>query len=82
MSKIDVIRAWKDEAYRASLTDAERARLPTHPAGRIELSDAELESVAGGRLYITNLSCTVNDTQCCSSYIWAGCDGCAPLTSC
>ena len=39
MSKVDVIRAWKDEEYRLSLTEQERAQLPAHPAGLIELED-------------------------------------------
>jgi mersacidin/lichenicidin family type 2 lantibiotic len=43
-----IIRAWKDEAYRLSLTDAQRAQLPAHPAGLIELTEAELGAVAGG----------------------------------
>ena len=48
MSTHDIIRAWKDEEYRESLSETERAALPQHPAGQIELSDAELETVAGG----------------------------------
>jgi mersacidin/lichenicidin family type 2 lantibiotic len=48
MSNVDVIRAWKDEAYRLSLSDAERAALPANPAGLIELHEADLEAVAGG----------------------------------
>ena len=48
MSQLDVIRAWKDEEYRLSLSDAERATLPDHPAGLIELSDADLFEAAGG----------------------------------
>ena len=48
MSNVDVIRAWKDEAYRLSLSDAERAALPANPAGLIELAETELDSVAGG----------------------------------
>jgi mersacidin/lichenicidin family type 2 lantibiotic len=43
-----VIRAWKDEEYRASLSEAERALLPEHPSGLNELSEAELEQLAGG----------------------------------
>jgi mersacidin/lichenicidin family type 2 lantibiotic len=38
MSKLDIIRAWKDEDYRETLTDAE---LPEHPAGIVELDDEE-----------------------------------------
>jgi mersacidin/lichenicidin family type 2 lantibiotic len=48
MNGPDIIRAWKDEAYRMSLTDAERAALPDNPAGLIELHRAELQTAAGG----------------------------------
>ena len=49
MSRSEVIRAWRDEEYRLSLSEAERAELPAHPAGLIELQDADLEGVAGAR---------------------------------
>ena len=45
---MDIIRAWKDEEYRMSLSDEERSLLPDNPAGSIELSDEELESIVGG----------------------------------
>jgi mersacidin/lichenicidin family type 2 lantibiotic len=48
MSKLDVVRAWKDEQYRSSLTAEENAMLPANPAGAIELSDAEVSFIAGG----------------------------------
>jgi len=48
MSKMNIIRAWKDEDYRLSLSEAERALLPEHPAGLIELSGAEMDGVGGG----------------------------------
>jgi mersacidin/lichenicidin family type 2 lantibiotic len=48
MSHLDIIRAWKDEEYRLSLSDAERTQLPDNPAGLIELTDAQLGAVAGG----------------------------------
>jgi mersacidin/lichenicidin family type 2 lantibiotic len=48
MSHLDIIRAWKDEEYRSSLSDAERILLPDHPAGLIELTKAELDKVTGG----------------------------------
>ena len=51
MSMFDIIRAWKDEEYRNSLSESERAALPQHPAGEIELSDVELETVAGGGIF-------------------------------
>jgi mersacidin/lichenicidin family type 2 lantibiotic len=48
MSRVNVVRAWKDEEYRLSLSAAERALLPDDPAGAIELTDADLGGVAGG----------------------------------
>ncbi len=48
MSKMNIIRAWKDEDYRLSLSEAERALLPEHPAGLIELSGAEMDGDGGG----------------------------------
>ena len=48
MSNKNIIRAWKDEDYRLSLSEAERALLPEHPAGLIELAGAETDGVGGG----------------------------------
>jgi mersacidin/lichenicidin family type 2 lantibiotic len=45
--KFDIIRAWKDESYRSSLSTEEQALLPANPAGAFELSDAELEAIHG-----------------------------------
>lgn len=42
----DITRAWKDESYRASLSDEQLNLLPANPAG--ELTEAELADVAGG----------------------------------
>jgi mersacidin/lichenicidin family type 2 lantibiotic len=47
MSRLDIIRAWKDEAYRNSLSAAEKAMLPANPAGMVELTDAEAATVDG-----------------------------------
>jgi mersacidin/lichenicidin family type 2 lantibiotic len=49
MKPEEIIRAWKDETYRSSLSEAERAKLPENPAGLVDLSDAQLETVAGGK---------------------------------
>jgi len=50
MSHSEVIRVLKDSEYRQNLTQDERAKLALHPAGLVELKDAELEAVSGGRL--------------------------------
>jgi mersacidin/lichenicidin family type 2 lantibiotic len=46
MSRESLVRAWKDEEFRLSLNEADRAMLPENPAGSLELSDAELDQVA------------------------------------
>lgn len=48
MSYQTIIRAWKDEEFRLSLSETELAQLPAHPAGVIELADWELDAVVGG----------------------------------
>ena len=57
MSYRDIIRAWKDEEYRLSLSEEQRAVLPEHPAGLIELADAELDDAAGGSGQGSNNTC-------------------------
>jgi mersacidin/lichenicidin family type 2 lantibiotic len=44
----NIVRVWKDEEYRLSLSEGELALLPGNPAGSLELTDAELDLVAGG----------------------------------
>jgi mersacidin/lichenicidin family type 2 lantibiotic len=69
MSKINVVRAWKDAKFRQSLSAEEQAMLPANPVGRVELSDAQL-SVSGAKgkettnetlcthpMFCTRLSC-------------------------
>src|SRR5262249_34239830 len=64
MTTKKIVRAWKDEAYRKSLSEAERAMLPENPAGIIELTDGQLD-VAGGAVpsYPCTISCTW-DSKC------------------
>ncbi len=61
--KIDVVKAWKDEAYRASLSEADRAILPDNPAGAVELSEEELEGVGGGQQSTTATACCIYVTN-------------------
>jgi len=53
MNTINLIRAWKDAEYRATLSAEELAALPQHPAGLVELPEEEMAAVAGGRSYFT-----------------------------
>jgi mersacidin/lichenicidin family type 2 lantibiotic len=67
MRKIDAIRAWKDPVYRASLTARERAGIPVHPAGVLDLDDEQLKVTSGGTT--TAPMCTIYSYQklsfCC-----------------
>ena len=54
---IDIVRAWKDEAYRQSLSEEERCTLPENPVGEIELTDADLEAVYGGQTVVCSVIC-------------------------
>ena len=47
MSASNIIRAWKDETYRNSLSATELANLPENPIGLFELTAEELALVAG-----------------------------------
>jgi mersacidin/lichenicidin family type 2 lantibiotic len=58
MSKRDIIRAWKDEDYRETLTGAE---LPEHPAGIVELDDEEW---TGHQRSVEILAASTFDIKC------------------
>jgi mersacidin/lichenicidin family type 2 lantibiotic len=44
----NTIKAWKNEDYRLSLSDEERAILPENPAGVVELTDEALDDLVAG----------------------------------
>lgn len=50
MKKEWIVRAWKDPAFRASLSAEERAALPESPSGRslTELDESALLGITGG----------------------------------
>ncbi|HET9228978.1 MAG TPA: mersacidin/lichenicidin family type 2 lantibiotic [Thermoanaerobaculia bacterium] len=69
--KLDVVRAWRDEEYRNSLSAEERAALPENPAGIATISDETLRSISGGCCLSNNdgcsrpaCSCVVYPQQC------------------
>lgn len=57
MSRLDIIRAWKDKAYRNGLSAEQKAMLPENPAGAVELSDAEAATIEGKLAYAICSSC-------------------------
>jgi mersacidin/lichenicidin family type 2 lantibiotic len=52
----DIIRAWKDDNYWESLDEQKRSQLPENPAGAIELSEKEMEIIAGGRIKLSRIT--------------------------
>jgi mersacidin/lichenicidin family type 2 lantibiotic len=65
MNKVDIARALKDTAYRASLTAEELALLPANAAGVVELSDDALLSASGGRMATTERTNGTLQGPCC-----------------
>lgn len=63
MSRKEVIRAWKDPAYRNTLNSADREALPVNPAGGIEISDEPVGHFAVGIIPIT-----FEVSVCCTCY--------------
>lgn len=96
MNKTDVIRAWKDPFYRATLSEREQAALPQHPAGLTELSDEQLRITGNAAVVPTTTApnCTnytfLNWRSCCppittaitcTEYTFNGSTACCPTTA-
>jgi mersacidin/lichenicidin family type 2 lantibiotic len=74
MPTMEIVRAWKDEEYRDTLTAEQLAQLPEHPSGLIEFGEPELEDEsvfgpqAGGCKFYTKTTntghCTTHTGPC------------------
>ena len=60
MSTLQVVRAWKDQSYRNSLSADQLAKLPAHPSGTIEFDR-------------TAVAVKTNGSKCPSPYTLAYC---------
>lgn len=58
MSLEDIVKAWRDDEYRASLPAKQQATLPASPIGEIELTDADLAEVEGGSPVAVSIAVT------------------------
>ncbi len=67
MKKLDIARAWRDEDYYLTLTEAERASLPANPAAAINVTDDSLRTVSGAKFSATG-------TAICSPCPHVNCD--------
>jgi mersacidin/lichenicidin family type 2 lantibiotic len=52
MNTAEVVRAWKDPAYRASLTSKQLGALPSHPSGSESFAERNLAQRQGGTIGI------------------------------
>ena len=53
------VRAWKDPAYRRSLSDTEIDALPANPAGLVELTAEDLDGISGGTTSLPCVTATI-----------------------
>jgi mersacidin/lichenicidin family type 2 lantibiotic len=67
MSHRDVIRAWKNKAYRTTLSPAEQKAAPENPAGTIEISDEILGFSPRGMFIVHPDTSTVSLCATCIS---------------
>jgi mersacidin/lichenicidin family type 2 lantibiotic len=71
MKEVDkIIRAWRDEDYRLSLSNEDLSGLPGNPVGIVELSGDALESAAGGAIISRTILC---DSPLCVPSLRVGC---------
>lgn len=71
MSNLEVVRAWKDPEFRATLSGV----IPEHPAGEIEFADPSLDrssaarleplDLSGGKNNCKSLDCTLSTHEKC-----------------
>lgn len=93
MNKTDVIRAWKDPFYRASLPDEDQAALPQHPAGVADLTDDQIRTLGASGGTTTAPTCTnytfanlhaccpATTSPLCTNYTYNGLASCCPTTT-
>jgi len=75
MKKRQIVRSWRDPEYRESLTAAERAALPEHPAAAIELADEELALAGHDVVGLGVIPISLN-TRNTAVYSFGGCCEC------
>lgn len=80
MTANEIVRAWKDADYGATLSRDEASRLPENPIGAIDLPEEALDLAAGGRMigtteYLESLGCCQGFTQASRCDLTAGMPG-------
>jgi mersacidin/lichenicidin family type 2 lantibiotic len=73
MSPTEITKAWKDCAFRESLTDSQRAALPAHPAGASAANSTHLTGqtmMLGPTHEILTMGCCDGLTQAAGVCSW------------
>jgi mersacidin/lichenicidin family type 2 lantibiotic len=81
MTNENIVRAWKDPAFRRALSDETRAALPEHPAGLVEIDSEALNQVSGNTEPIECITLASFVLQCwqsaekgtCGWFSWGCC---------
>jgi mersacidin/lichenicidin family type 2 lantibiotic len=66
MSTLQVVRAWKDQSYRNSLSAEQLAELPAHPSGTIEFDRTAVAAKTNGSKCQVPVPTTMDCTYWCS----------------
>ena len=66
MKRNEIIRAWKNPAFRRSLTADQQAQMPSNPVGAVNLSDEDLRSVSGGSSLTHCCTCSPLPASVCT----------------
>lgn len=72
MKKNQILEAWRNEEYYLSLSAEERAQIPEHPSGLLNIEDDILRTITGGCGGATSKFC--NDTT--SICTWCAAEEC------
>ncbi len=72
MSPAEITRAWKDTAFRDSLSDGERALLPAHPAGASAANSYHqpVETMMAATHEVLTMGCCDGITQAAGLCSW------------
>ena len=67
MKKKQILEAWRNEEYYLSLSEEERARIPEHPSGILNIGDDVLKSITGGCVgFPSSAACTPCPPRFCN----------------
>ena len=72
--KKKILEAWRNEEYYLSLSAEERAQIPEHPSGLLDIEDDVLKEITGG--------CGNKSVYWCGGETSPMCTPCAPVAEC